>query len=1075
MSEKIASNIFSAVDILLDKKLQEAHFDRTIQATIVKCVNPSIGQYAVLYQDAELTAFGDLDMQYERGDRVYINVPENDFSRDKTILGRIDKYTPILPEYAIDEANYNRLGTNIFTLRKKYGKDMVLYDAEANINELELSPASIDHFLFYLAQSDALLIYPAFISIIGAQRDANELAKINFGIKVKLAFSTDDNQIEIKTVIFDIDYILGNPYNLQENQQHFGAFTDYDFTKVTQLLSIEYFTEGVAPEAVTLCDLRMMGGVAVQKTVGKSYAFIEKENNRDSIKNSDDTITCTGKFVFKGSLFNNKKGFESLAEEDRLICHWFKENPMITRLSPNYSTLAGEGWEHLKTEELMTDSSITFKATDILTNFVDIKFVVQYNKQKYSSISRIYNEMETYIIDVELLDDNLAIPVLECNVSKGGIVVFEDLTYSWSFIDNSGFSKSLKTNGSQYMIEEFASIIKEGVFKCGVELNGKYIGAGERKFKNTNADTLAGYTLRIANGNQTFLYNENGELLTAPLELIAELYAPDGSRVSGELFTTNWQFAGGYTITENTAIGDTCTFNVANEYSFDAGPNGAIVVSVTYLGKILTASTSFSFLRIGQPGTNGTEYTCQIQEKNTQKSIDHCVLTVGEIKEFDTVIKKVGYPNALSGVTTTWYLIRNGKEEKLEKGELILSKFELASWILKAKVILEAEKDLVFYAYLPIVLRTEYAPDLEEGSGFYNVIYSSSGKNPSYIKNNAFKIKNINAAADPGNQGWEVHGENLRAGEQSIDSFMVTMKDTSINLNNNYITYGNSLIIPIHCMLNRYENATLNDWDGREIQVTENNDILLSPLAGFGTKNENNTFTGVMLGKIVSYTDVFPKSSEGIFGYKEGIETFRLDTEGNASFSGTVIGSKIIGKSTIAIGELPNEQYNFQVNDQGEVSIKKGSISLGEYWYTNSKGELVSEPNFSVSSDGSFTCNNGVFRGAIEGSTIFIGPRPQTSDPGGSSEGPANDPYFSVNDRGEIYTSAFEVDKWGIDIKYCSGFYCYGNLGSIEITNGILEAFSYYGNTALRIENGNLEIGNTTLSESQLQELLKLI
>jgi hypothetical protein len=75
MSEKIASNILTAIDILTDKKIAEARFDRTINATVIKCQDSLAGEYLVKYQDAEIIAYSGTSDPYAAGDLVYVTVP----------------------------------------------------------------------------------------------------------------------------------------------------------------------------------------------------------------------------------------------------------------------------------------------------------------------------------------------------------------------------------------------------------------------------------------------------------------------------------------------------------------------------------------------------------------------------------------------------------------------------------------------------------------------------------------------------------------------------------------------------------------------------------------------------------------------------------------------------------------------------------------------------------------------------------------------------------------------------------------------------------------------------------------
>lgn len=86
-SGMIAENIFSAIDVIVDKKLREAKYDSTIIAKIIKVQDSALGRYEVQYQDAKFTALSVGGGAYNEGDLVYILIPTNDLSRDKYILG----------------------------------------------------------------------------------------------------------------------------------------------------------------------------------------------------------------------------------------------------------------------------------------------------------------------------------------------------------------------------------------------------------------------------------------------------------------------------------------------------------------------------------------------------------------------------------------------------------------------------------------------------------------------------------------------------------------------------------------------------------------------------------------------------------------------------------------------------------------------------------------------------------------------------------------------------------------------------------------------------------------------------
>ena len=45
-------NICQAIDIIVNRAISTAGYDKTIQATIISCVDATIGRYRIRYQDS---------------------------------------------------------------------------------------------------------------------------------------------------------------------------------------------------------------------------------------------------------------------------------------------------------------------------------------------------------------------------------------------------------------------------------------------------------------------------------------------------------------------------------------------------------------------------------------------------------------------------------------------------------------------------------------------------------------------------------------------------------------------------------------------------------------------------------------------------------------------------------------------------------------------------------------------------------------------------------------------------------------------------------------------------------------
>jgi hypothetical protein len=86
--------------------------------------------------------------------------------------------------------------------------------------------------------------------------------------------------------------------------------------------------------------------------------------------------------------------------------------------------------------------------------------------------------------------------------------------------------------------------------------------------------------------------------------------------------------------------------------------------------------------------------------------------------------------------------------------------------------------------------------------------------------------------------------------------------------------------------LNKYGLSYLNDWDGNSISIDEsagNGGVILAPQIGAGRKDNNNRFTGVLMGE-VKYSD--RKEQIGLFGFESGSRSFFLNSENGSAIFG---------------------------------------------------------------------------------------------------------------------------------------------------------------------------------------------
>ena len=92
---------------------------------------------------------------------------------------------------------------------------------------------------------------------------------------------------------------------------------------------------------------------------------------------------------------------------------------------------------------------------------------------------------------------------------------------------------------------------------------------------------------------------------------------------------------------------------------------------------------------------------------------------------------------------------------------------------------------------------------------------------------------------------------------------------------------------PLVIMQNRYPSPMLNAWDG-EFEINEDAGTILSTMVGAGKKEDDNSFSGVLMGEVsiaqaeVGKNDVFSTNHDGLglYGFHHGAQSFGFNIAG---------------------------------------------------------------------------------------------------------------------------------------------------------------------------------------------------
>ena len=157
-------------------------------------------------------------------------------------------------------------------------------------------------------------------------------------------------------------------------------------------------------------------------------------------------------------------------------------------------------------------------------------------------------------------------------------------------------------------------------------------------------------------------------------------------------------------------------------------------------------------------------------------------------------------------------------------------------------------------------------------------------------------------------------------------------------------------------MLNRYANAAINGWNGNNVTINDTDGYILTPQVGAGTKNEQNQFTGMLMGSVKDNANGITKT--GLLGYDAGQQSLFLDAESGGAIFGKDNGGQI------TIDPQNNKSYLFSHNYWKNYNDKGFPVDYTDS-NQNNAGMLIDlatpqivfgSGNFKVDKDGNVTC-----------------------------------------------------------------------------------------------------------------------
>ena len=558
-------------------------------------------------------------------------------------------------------------------------------------------------------------------------------------------------------------------------------------------------------------------------------------------------------------------------------------------------------------------------------------------------------------------------------------------------------------------------------------------------------------------------------------------------------------------------------FKVKTKY-YDTFTNNSVYVRLTSLdGTFVDYEKEISFLKDGAQGTNGTSYVCLIRpidsdgnkiigknlgldykvetnEWDSDSSIKYkvfvycngelinsrtdkfklsyswegCNVTLNKVSDNRDVIKVTPLS---SGGTSKWRKTQDDitfayidNDSQANKTPLDLNQFYLKCQVDIQVIDDNKEKGDAssIYAYQPIDV---YVGDINKDNAEFIVpdfiMYSAAGVNPQY-DSEPLEFKYPNAETGEKEVGditslsdflgtWEVGGKKYLLpathfiGENnSAGTLQLAPKHQD--------PVENFILHSIFVYLNPYGNEAINSWDGTSINVDNDKHIILAPQVGAGQKNSENKFSGVLMGK-----DSSQKNKTGLYGYRDGINTFALMEDGKATFGSkqqiTIDGdnAQITGKNGVTDNqrflEINLADTSKEITDEnGDIIIKAAdAIKIGT---------STSDPNFLVDYDGRLIAKEGEIGGCtIKNNILKVGE---------SNFDSINiNNVFKVDNQGNLTASSGSFSNLYVAGK--SGVY-FGTDGNIYLNGAqIIGGMDATTQTNWKMTNTTLTNGSTSL------------
>lgn len=870
MATDIIEPLLESMKIVSESILQGLSYDITVPCNIVDASQRNNGEYKVSNGTATFIAYSE-NTEYREDQTVYVKIPQGDYNNDKIITGRKkdkDSVEPYIYHNPIDTVL--DITGNINPDDKQFG--LIANDTIENVQVLDLR-FSKPYYNF-----ERLAIRAGFRSWLS---DLN-CVRGDYGLKLEIEFkpqsidSTAAANNYTKTLYLNTSDMIGDVYSFDNFFQQSKVF---DISQEAGIIAIKgwfyqdsnfidasgnkipYLDEFEQP---ILSNLFING---IEIILGYDYT----NYNQEFVK----------LFTFSNTIYGPNRPNDQKMVELKWVHIEDNGNRVIMKPevdgnyeirwyryelgSPSDDSYSGVFYKRINpasgkiwSEDAATKSFTCVFTPDSATN----------EEEKIKAVILFGDEPKIYRSDVLTFTNNSQIlnaPTLDA--VRAVNLECDDLSYSNYYVYDEG-------NG---LLPNFVKTQERRVI-CNFNLSA----TGEThndfsdlsptdsiiwKFPNKN-------TMLIVDESQIFNYSDNRSIVH------------DDDDGYTTITISNLDIAA---LINNKP---TLKYSIKSYYSAAAN-NNTITCIIKKGGVEYTGLLTFSF---GQAGTTGTDYTLVLEfEDNNFNAITLRTTNKFNVRAFlydqnnelqkldgTTINFKWKDSDSKVGYSMSWQKASDGYSYICE---ILVNSNANINDILILQTTLSGWGDYNLISYLSIPIKT-VANSYVIGAD--KVVYSTSG-NPSYYKN-PYEYYEDNKKI---NVVW-----NSKSVDSNDNKFLPSIKAQNNNGINEYRLKPKSLYIdglkpyavqaiynnqviwtqPILIIQNEYFSSTINKWDGA-LKIDDSGNYILSKMIGAGKKNNDNQFSGVLMGDWGNNTnDSYLQT--GLFGFQNGVMTYAFKNDG---------------------------------------------------------------------------------------------------------------------------------------------------------------------------------------------------